>query len=418
MSIIKKVKNSILFLLIIIEILLLFILYIKKPIPESILVNYAILFKPLAFVNLIIFMLSILCYILEHKAYNKKEYIFDENMIEPNFDISLKNNDILYLSTILKQQYPERKEIILLIMQLINKKVIDLSSYWDGKKYQYFIEKRSSTFSQTTSIEKKILHYLFNNSNKVNLLNKVKEIYSFKNDDVSLLVKQIHAYMEELKHIVHNPLKPIYKILTLLLSIGIFFLGFCFCGTYLLSTEITMIKFSSSIEVIINVTFWALLCIFVAFIYTIILKKFNAIYQYNNDSYSWLCKNLIFIFTNLIISYLFPLTYVIQFITITIYFFTTLTIMIKYNDHISLYQNDIITRNKLISLKNYFKYMNYLEDKYFGNIITYEECLMYGFLFNITIKINKEFDLLQKELLSIVKKEGLLYLKLFKDDIL
>ena len=92
--------------------------------------------------------------------------------------------------------------------------------------------------------------------------------------------------------------------------------------------------------------------------------------------------------------------------------------MIKYNDHISLYQNDIITRNKLISLKNYFKYMNYLEDKYFGNIITYEECLMYGFLFNITIKINKEFDLLQKELLSIVKKEGHLYLKLFKDDIL
>ena len=92
--------------------------------------------------------------------------------------------------------------------------------------------------------------------------------------------------------------------------------------------------------------------------------------------------------------------------------------MIKYNVHISLSQSDIVIRNKLISLKNYFKYMNYLKDKEFGNIITYEECIMYGFLFNITIKINKEFDLLQKELLNIVKKESYLYFRLFKNDIL
>ena len=62
--------------------------------------------------------------------------------------------------------------------------------------------------------------------------------------------------------------------------------------------------------------------------------------------------------------------------------------------------------------------MNYLEDNYWGNIITYEECIMYSFLFNITIKINKEFDLLQKELFDIFKKESYLYLKLFKNDIL
>ena len=91
--------------------------------------------------------------------------------------------------------------------------------------------------------------------------------------------------------------------------------------------------------------------------------------------------------------------------------------MIKYNTHISLYNNDIIVRNRLLSLKKYFESMNYLTDKEFGNIITYEECIMYGFLFNITIKINKEFDILQKELFEIIKSEGKLYLKLFKSNI-
>ena len=62
--------------------------------------------------------------------------------------------------------------------------------------------------------------------------------------------------------------------------------------------------------------------------------------------------------------------------------------------------------------------MRYLKDKEFGNIITYEECLMYGFLFNITIKINDEFDILQKQLFDIVKHESKLYIKLFQSNIL
>lgn len=91
--------------------------------------------------------------------------------------------------------------------------------------------------------------------------------------------------------------------------------------------------------------------------------------------------------------------------------------MIKYNTHISLSENDIIIRDRLLSLKKYFKNMNYLTDKEFANIITYEECIMYGFLFNITIKINKEFDILQKELFQIIKNEGKQYLNLFKNNI-
>lgn len=221
MSITKKIRNTILLLLIILELLFLFLLFIKNPFPKYIL-DYVNLFKNLGFTIFIIFMISIICYILEHKTYNKNENIFDEHIVEPNFDIALKNNDILYLSTILKQQYPEKKEIILLIMQLINKKIIDLSSYWDGKKYQYFIEKRQSNFSQINSIEKNLLYYLFKNSNKTNLISKVTEIYSYKNNDISILIKQINSYIKELKPIVYSPFKLLYKILVLILSISIF----------------------------------------------------------------------------------------------------------------------------------------------------------------------------------------------------
>lgn len=61
---------------------------------------------------------------------------------------------------------------------------------------------------------------------------------------------------------------------------------------------------------------------------------------------------------------------------------------------------------------------SYLRDKEFGNIMTYEKCLMYGFLFNVTIKINDEFDILQKQLMDIVKNESKLYINLFKSNIL
>ena len=61
--------------------------------------------------------------------------------------------------------------------------------------------------------------------------------------------------------------------------------------------------------------------------------------------------------------------------------------------------------------------MDYLKDKDFANIMTYEECIMYGFLFNITIKINNEFDLLQKELLNAMKEEKRAYIDTLKTKI-
>ncbi len=408
----SSIKKSIFTTAIIIEIIFFIMLCIKNPFPNYI-IYYIGLFKNLAFAILIFFIISVICYVFEHKKYNKNEGILDENLINPEFDFSLKDNDILYLSTILKQQYPERKEIILLIMQLINKKVINLSSHWDGKSYQYIIEKSANTTYKLNNIEDKIFDYLFKYSDKVNLISKVKEIYSYHNKNTLSLIKQFHTYIDDMKPIKASPLKLIYKILTVIISILCLFLGMCIL---LITTAI--IDFDNSVKIITVFTLLALLCILVAFICTLILKKFNTTYQYNNDSYLWICKNLLFIVTCLIVSFLFPLPYIIQFFIIIIYVFTTLTIMLKYNNHISLSQADIIARNKLIALKNYFKYMDYLKDKEFGNIITYEECIMYGFLFNITIKINKEFDLLQKELYNIVKRESHLYLNLFKEDVL
>lgn len=284
MSISRTIKKSIVTILIIIEIILLSILYIKNPFPEY-MINYIGLFTNLTIAIVIIFIISVICYVLEHKKYNKNENILDENLIHPEFDVSFKGKDILYLSTILKKQYPDKKEIILLIMKLINKKIIDLSSYWNGKNYQYIIEKRTSTSYQISNIENNLLNYLFKSSNKVDLLHVVKNIYSKKNSEIISIIKQISIYMEQSQTIQPSLLKPIYKILTVILSIVCLFLGIC-----IFLTSTTILTFDSSIEVIIIFTLLAFLCIFIAFICTLLLKKFNKTYQLDNDGYSWFCK--------------------------------------------------------------------------------------------------------------------------------
>ena len=112
MSISRTIKKSIVTILIIIEIILLSILYIKNPFPEY-MINYIGLFTNLTIAIVIIFIISVICYVLEHKKYNKNENILDENLIHPEFDVSFKGKDILYLSKKLKKQYPDKKEIIL-----------------------------------------------------------------------------------------------------------------------------------------------------------------------------------------------------------------------------------------------------------------------------------------------------------------
>ncbi len=411
----KKILRILYLLLAIIQIIILLILFIHYPLPE-ILRDLTSLIRNQIILIFIFFTLAIICYIFEHKKNNKNEGLIDDNLILPAFDISFKDNDILYLSTILNQKLPGKKEIILLIMQLINKKVIDLSSYYNGTTYQYIITKRTHYTAILTDIEKKLIDYLFYTCDRVDLIKKVKKIYSTKNVQVDSIVNDIHNSREIANLIRHSSIKAIYKILTAIISVLALFLGIILVLTVI--SSIIDQKFKSSIEIVITFFLIAFVCIFIAFIFTLVLKKLNSMYQDTNDTYSWILLNIIFFNMCLLFSYIFPyLLVVIQYFLMIIYIFTTLTIMIKYNTHISLSENDIIIRNRLVSLKKYFLNMQYLTDKEFAHIITYEECIMYGFLFNITIKINKEFDILQKELLDIIKSEGSLYLELFNNNI-
>lgn len=411
MSIGKKILKAIYVVIIIIELILLVIFSINHSLPEY-MKDYEVFFKNLFISVSVIFVIAIVCYIIEHKMYNKNEKILDENLIEPKFDIDFKDKDILYLSTILNQKLPGKKEIILLIMQLINKKVIDLSSYYDGNEYQYIITNRLNDKIKINNVENSLLNYLFEKSESVNLIDKVRQIYSSKNKEVSNIEKSIYNFSEVNRLIKHSKISLVYKILAVISAILILFSGICI----LLPTGIAF-EFKGISQIISTFFGIGLICICIAFIYIIILKRLNYIYQYNNDTISWILLNIIFLNLCLIVSYIFPFSLIVQFLTYAIYIFASFAVMIKYNTHISLSENDVNVRNRLISLKNYFKSMNYLTDKELANIITYEECMMYGFLFNITIKINNEFDLLQKELLNAMKQEGMSYLNILKTKI-
>ena len=128
------------------------ILYIQRPIDES--YKEYIPFLTIGF----LFLFSIIIYIIENKINNKNQDELDEYNIQSNFD---NDKDILYLSTIFNKQQPRKKEVLLLIMQLIKKKVIDLSCYLKDDKYQYIIEKRNLQFSNITNVEQELIHYLF-----------------------------------------------------------------------------------------------------------------------------------------------------------------------------------------------------------------------------------------------------------------
>ena len=69
---IKRIPKIIYSIAIIIEIILFTLLCIKNPFPKY-MIDYVGLFKNLAFAILIFFIISIICYLFEHKKYNKNE---------------------------------------------------------------------------------------------------------------------------------------------------------------------------------------------------------------------------------------------------------------------------------------------------------------------------------------------------------
>lgn len=411
MSTNKKILKLIYTIILTIELLIISILYIQKPIKEVYKVFFLPIFSKVILIIGTLFFLSIIIYIIENKINNKNQEELDEYNIYPSFDIDLKDKDILYLSTIYNKQKPGKKEILLLIMQLINKKVIDLSCYLKGDKYQYIIEKRNLQFSNISSEEQKLINYLFEHSNRVDLLKKVNEIY-YKNN-AGEIVKKCRESVGNIISIKKSKTKLVYQAIATIIAILAIYIG----GCILILAESQRTD-TNSISLIGKYLLHAIICIILAFFITMILKKINKIYKYDNDSYLWLCRNFIFFNLLILVSFLFKDYIIIQTVALIIYIFTTLTIMIMYNEHICLSEKDIETRERLLSLKAYFKEMQYLKDNAFGNIMTYEECIMYGFLFNITVKINDEFDMLQKQLFDITKTEGELYIKLFQSNVL
>lgn len=152
-----------------------------------------------------------------------------------------------------------------------------------------------------------------------------------------------------------------------------------------------------------------ILCIFINFLFVVGLNRIAIKYQYDNDSFLWLSKIIVLYGLIFIISYIFPIYVLIQYYLFSTFTVALLAIMIRYNTHITLTKKQVAIKKELLSLKKYLLSMNYLVDKEFGNIINYEEYIMYGFLFNITIKINKEFDIIQKEIKECVDAESKSY---------
>ena len=412
MSVNKKIINLIFTSIIIIQLIIMAILYIQKQMGE-IDKSIAILFIKIFSIIVIMFLLSIIIYIFENKSSSNGQEEIDEYNIQANFDIDLKNKDILYLTTVFNKKQPEKRELILLIMQLINKKIIGLSSYLDGENYKYIIEKRNLHFNNITEIEQELLNYIFIDSNRVDLIKKINEIY--KRNNSKNIINKMKDYITKFVEIQKSSMKKIYQIITTIIAILSIFLGFTMI---ILVSTVQEYHYTDSLSIGGIILLYSLITVIIAFSMNLILKKINRRYKYDNDWYLWLSKNFMFLNVLLIISFMFKNFYLIQFMILIIYIFVTLTIMIMYNEHICLYQKDIEIRKKLFSLKKYFKEMQYLSDKEFGNIITYEECLMYGFLFHITIKIDNEFDMLQKQLFDVMKKESKLYMELFKTNVL
>ena len=289
MSVNKKIIRLIFTSIIIIQLIIMTILYFQKQM-DKIDINIAILFIKLFSIIVIMFLLSVIIYIFENKASSNGLEEIDEYNIQANFDIDLKNKDILYLATVFYKKQPEKRELILLIMQLINKKIIDLSFYLDGNNYKYIIEKRNLHFNNITEIEQELLNYMFIDSNKVDLIKKIDEIYT-KNNSKNI-IKKMKDYITKFVEIQKSSMKKIYQIITTIIAILTIFLGF---SMLILVSAVKEYHYTNFLSIVGIILLYSLITVIIAFIMTLILKKINRKYKYDNDWYLWLSKNFIFL---------------------------------------------------------------------------------------------------------------------------
>lgn len=402
---VRNVLKSIFVVIIIIESILLIILNIRSPQIHKIEETLSMHILTMMMIVIALLIIAIVIYIIEHNINNKNETIIEEEEIYPKFDTdAIKNNDIVLLSTILNQKYPNKKEIVLLLMQLINNGVIDLTMNFDGKKHQYFIEKRKYFSYTLNEAEEELIDYIFNNYPKVDLLKLIEKIY--KDNGTKSILRKTRKYIEKELTVKESGLKFIYKAIICCISGILIYLSIM--AFMMIDSFVT--TFSTPIYIIMGI-----LCIFINFLFVVVLNRIALKYQYDNDSFLWLSKIIVLYELIFIISYIFPIYVFIQYYLFSTFTLALLAIMIRYNTHITLTKRQVATKKELLSLKKYLLSMNYLVDKEFGNIINYEEYIMYGFLFNITIKINKEFDIIQKEIKECVDAESKSYWNMLKE---
>lgn len=403
----ESLKKYIGIILIAIECLILIILYLKFPFSDALKIYTPLIFPCLSIV-LVLFILSLYIYVKEHKRYNKNEYTLNENYILPKFDTDIiRKHDIIYLSTILNQRYPEKKDIILLIMQLIIKKSIYLSIYLDGDKYQYIIEKNNNTSYKLNEIEQDLMYFIFRDNNRKDLIKVIENVY--KNIESKSILKKCKNQLNSIMYFSNGIHSKLYKIITLIISIPLIYVFFIFALPILLelvNSNLTNHAINTGLIIC------GIISIFLNFICFVFLKKINQKYQKDNNSFLFLVKIISLLLFILIVLFAFPKHEVFQFIIFSVYIIALMTIMMVYNTHLSLTDDELKLRKELIAIKKYLTNMDYLTDKSFGNIVTYDEYLMYGFLFNITIKVNKEFDIIQKELKSLIKEDAVSYLEI------
>ena len=264
----KKVLKLIYTIILIVEVLIVAILYIQKPINECYKQYIPFLTKIFLVIGFL-FLLSIIIYIVENKINNKNQEELDEYNIQSNFDIDFKNKDILYLSTIFNKQQPRKKELLLLIMQLIIKRVIDLSCYQKDDKYQYIIEKRNLQVNNITNVEQELINYLFKDSYRVDLIKKIDEIYS-KNDTKNI-VNKCRQYISSFVEIKKSSMKKIFQIITTFITALVIFVGFFL----ILINVTTNNNDTNSITIIGKNILYTVICIALGYIITIVLKRIN-----------------------------------------------------------------------------------------------------------------------------------------------
>ena len=266
---IKNIKRAIAIILIMIETIIIALLMLNKLVNKMDSIIIKATFVP-CIISLTLLAISILIYIIEHKIINRQERIIDDETIQGKLDIDkLKRKDILYLSTVLTQQEPSKRQIILIIMQLITKKVLELSMYFDGKDYKYIIEKRKFHEYSINEVEQNVIEFIFKNENKVDLISSIQKIYKHK--DSKRILNECKTYVNKIINIKNSPIKLIYKVIIYIVGYILLYV----VSANILIVNITRVNMTSEM-VTRNAILSILICIYFIFYFK------HEFFGYNN----------------------------------------------------------------------------------------------------------------------------------------